>query len=118
MTYFQALHMWLLLWPKNLCFDWSHDVIPLVTCWEDTRNLLTAGVLVALLIASFSVLRKMVLMVKRWNVEVVTHRNEITTSSAACMGLALLAVPFIPSSNLIFPVGFTVAERVMLVHQK
>ena len=30
-----------------------------------------------------------------------------------CVGLALLVVPFLPSSNLFFPVGFTVAERIM-----
>lgn len=30
-------------------------------------------------------------------------------------GLVLLVVPFLPSSNLFFPVGFVVAERVLYI---
>ena len=30
-----------------------------------------------------------------------------------CLSLALLCLPFLPSSNLLFPVGFVVAERVL-----
>lgn len=34
-------------------------------------------------------------------------------SIAMNLGLALLIFPFIPASNLFFPVGFVVAERVL-----
>lgn len=31
------------------------------------------------------------------------------------LGLWLLIVPFIPASNLLFPVGFVVAERILYI---
>jgi hypothetical protein len=38
-----AANMWLLLSPSSLCFDWSMDSIPLVTTWQDHRNISTAA---------------------------------------------------------------------------
>ncbi|KOB68866.1 Uncharacterized protein OBRU01_17579 [Operophtera brumata] len=40
-------------------------------------------------------------------------RNLATFALAATLGLALLVLPFLPASNLFFPVGFVVAERVL-----
>ena len=39
----------------------------------------------------------------------------LSNNRALLMSLALLAVPFLPASNLFFPVGFVVAERVLYV---
>ena len=59
----------------------------------DPRNLLT--------IATFSTLSLMVVFGLR------------TSSRPLLLSLALMIIPFVPASNLFFPVGFVVAERVL-----
>ena len=41
--YLPVLNFWLLLFPYQLSFDWSMDVIPLVTSIMDARNLFVLG---------------------------------------------------------------------------
>ena len=38
---------------------------------------------------------------------------ESTEVKALTFGLAFMVLPFIPASNLLFPVGFVVAERIL-----
>ena len=44
---------------------------------------------------------------------VFDKRNNILFFRILTMGLAILAVPFLPASNIFFTVGFVVAERVL-----
>ena len=44
---------------------------------------------------------------------VFDKRNNILFFRILTMGLAILAVPFLPASNIFFMVGFVVAERVL-----
>lgn len=72
--------------------------IPLIESLDDPRNLLTLAVFIVLVILGF-------------------HSLSGTTRDHQAILLALLLIifPYIPASNLLFPVGFVVAERVLYV---
>lgn len=85
-----------MLCPAVLSHDWNQDSIPLVTSALDPRNLMTllGGITLLLLL----------------------HRCSTSARRSAadlCVGTLLLAVPFLPASNLLVTVGFVVAERVL-----
>ncbi|XP_039745699.1 protein O-mannosyl-transferase Tmtc3 [Pararge aegeria] len=92
-AYLPALNAWLLTLPEALCCDWTMGTVALLRSWRDPRNLATIALATVLIAAAVHALR--------------------TRSSALSMGLALLVLPFLPASNLFFPVGFVVAERVL-----
>ncbi|XP_021183889.2 protein O-mannosyl-transferase Tmtc3 [Helicoverpa armigera] len=92
-AYLPALNAWLLTLPEALCCDWTMGTVALLKTWRDPRNLATLALVVIIVAATIHALR--------------------TRSSALSMGLALLVLPFLPASNLFFPVGFVVAERVL-----
>ncbi|XP_004928023.1 protein O-mannosyl-transferase Tmtc3 [Bombyx mori] len=92
-AYLPALNAWLLALPEALCCDWTMGTVALVKSWRDPRNVATLALAAVLVAAAIHALR--------------------TRCSALSMGLALLVLPFLPASNLFFPVGFVVAERVL-----
>ncbi|XP_068627864.1 protein O-mannosyl-transferase Tmtc3 [Battus philenor] len=92
-AYLPALNAWLLTLPEALCCDWTMGTVALLRSWRDPRNLATLALAATLIAGAIHALR--------------------TRSSALSMGLALLVLPFLPASNLFFPVGFVVAERVL-----
>ncbi|XP_063635833.1 protein O-mannosyl-transferase Tmtc3 isoform X1 [Cydia splendana] len=92
-AYLPALNAWLLALPEALCCDWTMGTVALLQSWQDPRNLATAALFIGLLVAAIHALR--------------------TRCTALSMGLALLVLPFLPASNLFFPVGFVVAERIL-----
>ncbi|CAG9091583.1 unnamed protein product [Plutella xylostella] len=92
-AYLPAVNAWLLTLPEALCCDWTMGTVKLVDSYLDTRNLATLTLACSLIAATVHALR--------------------TRSSSLSMGLALLVLPFLPASNLFFPVGFVVAERVL-----
>ncbi|XP_031622096.1 protein O-mannosyl-transferase Tmtc3 [Contarinia nasturtii] len=96
-NYLTSVNFWLLLFPCDLCCDWTMGTVPLVETFFDTRNLTTLAtytLLIALLWVAF------------------TTDNQ-QRSAAIFMGTAFMVIPFIPASNLFFPVGFVIAERVL-----
>ena len=49
-----------------------------------------------------------------WLIFFVFHEERyLYNNNEFFQGLALLVLPFLPASNLFFPVGFVVAERVL-----
>ncbi|GLE05892.1 hypothetical protein PINS_up015073 [Pythium insidiosum] len=96
MTYahIHAWYLWKLLWPSWLSFDYGFNTIPLVERVLDPRNLLT-------LLAYIAVLSGL------------AHGVRHVRSSPVLLQLALGVIPFIPVSNLFFPVGTIVAERLL-----
>ncbi|CAG9836177.1 unnamed protein product [Diabrotica balteata] len=95
--YLISVNLWLLLFPCDLCCDWTMGTIPLVETFFDMRNLgtLTAyGFVAALLMKAF------------------TTENKLQ-STILLMSTSLMVFPFIPASNFFFPVGFVIAERVL-----
>ena len=99
-----ALNGLLLLMPIHLCCDWTMKSIPLVRSLSDPRNAATLFFYAILL-----------LLVWRSLVEVRRSFDPRSVKSRARLPLilSLIIFPFIPSTNLIAPVGFVVAERTL-----
>ncbi|KAM4677044.1 protein O-mannosyl-transferase TMTC3 isoform 2-T2 [Discoglossus pictus] len=97
-NYLLPVNAWLLLNPSELCCDWTMGTIPLVESIVDIRNLAT--------LLFFLFLGCLVVFSIRYSGE---------SSKTVLMSLCLIVLPFIPASNLFFPVGFVVAERVLYV---
>jgi len=86
----QVRYALLMMWPARLCSDYSLDAIPVVRTALDPR--FAAGLLFAL--------GTVVLVVYGWR-----------RRSPVLVGAALWIAFFLPTSNLIFPVGALMAER-------
>ncbi|XP_069620492.1 protein O-mannosyl-transferase TMTC3 isoform X3 [Ranitomeya imitator] len=97
-NYLLPVNAWLLLNPSELCCDWTMGTIPLIESFMDARNLAT--------LLFFCFLGNLVIYSVRYSGD---------SSKTVLMGLCLMVLPFIPASNLFFPVGFVVAERVLYV---
>ncbi|ESN89866.1 hypothetical protein HELRODRAFT_116733 [Helobdella robusta] len=93
-NYMLPINMWLLIYPSWLCCDWTMGTIPIIESFSDLRNLATLAFYCgfAILIWCF-------------------YRTDETSYNV--LFLSLLVFPFIPASNLFFPVGFVVAERIL-----
>ncbi|KAF4094271.1 hypothetical protein AMELA_G00011300 [Ameiurus melas] len=97
-NYLLPVNGWLLLNPSELCCDWTMGTIPLVESLLDPRNLATLAFYLLLGLLTYHSLR---------------HGH--SSAKTVLMALSLIVLPFIPASNLFFPVGFVVAERVLYV---
>ncbi|CAI8032097.1 Protein O-mannosyl-transferase TMTC3 [Geodia barretti] len=97
-AYLSFVNSWLLLNPWNLNIDWRFGAVPLINSLTDPLNLLTLLVLGCLTgLAAWS----------------LSGRGERHRTVA--ISLSLLVLPYLPASNLFFPVGFVVAERVLYI---
>ncbi|GIY10770.1 protein O-mannosyl-transferase TMTC3 [Caerostris darwini] len=97
-NYLISLNAWLLLFPSDLCCDWTMGTVPLVTSFSDPR--LFPAVLFYTVICIFV-----------WKI----YKSEIRISKRIILGVSLCVFPFIPASNLLYPVGFVIAERVLYI---
>ncbi|XP_060530397.1 protein O-mannosyl-transferase Tmtc3-like [Cylas formicarius] len=95
--YLIGVNLWLLLFPCNLCCDWTMGTIPLVESFFDVRNLATLATYCLLVALGMTALTS-------------ENRHQ---SVVLIISTSLLVLPFVPASNLFFPVGFVVAERVL-----
>uniref|UniRef100_K3WA60 dolichyl-phosphate-mannose--protein mannosyltransferase n=1 Tax=Globisporangium ultimum (strain ATCC 200006 / CBS 805.95 / DAOM BR144) TaxID=431595 RepID=K3WA60_GLOUD len=93
-AHIHAWYLWKLVWPRSLCFDYGFKTVPVITTIWDPLNLYT--------LAAYSVVL----------VGVVVGIKQIA-SSPLLMCIAFGVIPFIPASNLFFPVGTVVAERLL-----
>ena len=96
-NYLLSLNAWLLLAPTDLCCDWTMNSVPMVRSVSDPRNLATICFYAILFHLAYRGVR-------------ASPRPE---ASVILTGLGLLVLPFLPASNLFFPVGFVVAERIL-----
>ncbi len=86
-----------MLSPSHLSADWRFGAVPLITSITDPHNLLTLLTFAIVVILSvYGALG--------------SHGGD---QKAVVLGVSLLILPYIPASNLFFPVGFVVAERVL-----
>lgn len=90
-----AWYLWKLLWPRSLCFDYGFKTVPLVSTIWDLNNVYT--------LAAYSAVAT----------GVYAGIKQLSKSSVLLMSIAFGVVPFIPVSNLLFPVGTVVAERLL-----
>ncbi|CAH1403315.1 unnamed protein product, partial [Nezara viridula] len=99
-NYLYSLNAWLLLCPEWLCFDWSMGCIPLITIsagFNDTR---------LLAITAF------------WTVFISLVATNLTFPFTAekrevLLALSCIVIPFSIASNVLFRVGFVIAERIL-----
>lgn len=91
------MNFWLLMYPGELCCDWTMGTIPLISSVGDPRNLMT--------IATYAL--------TVWLTWVALNCECRRKAGVIMMSLAFMVLPFVPASNLFFPVGFVVAERVL-----
>lgn len=96
--YLIFINTWQLLNPTFLCPDWRFGTVPLITTPTDPRNLLTLLTLVAISALTFYSLR-----------------HDTPRAKMVGFSVSLMVFPFLPASNLFFPVGFVVAERVLYI---
>lgn len=95
--YLIGVNFWLMLFPCDLCCDWTMGTVPLVESFTDMRNMATLSTyffIAALVWVAFKTKNKQ-------------------QSVVLIIGTSLMVLPFVPASNLFFPVGFVVAERVL-----
>lgn len=96
------MYLWVFNWaqlicPASLSYDWQLGSIPLITNWQDRRNGVSLlGVLLTALASK----------------QVLCSKDE---RRALVFSLLVMILPFIPASNLLFPVGFVAAERTLYI---
>ncbi|VVC41584.1 Hypothetical protein CINCED_3A005366 [Cinara cedri] len=96
-NYLVSVNAWLLIFPCDLCCDWTMGTVPLIQSTSDPRNLAT--------LATYAMVAALVYTA-------FTSSNR-TKRTAIIMSLGMTVLPFLPASNMFFPVGFVVAERVL-----
>ena len=104
--YIQARYAGLLLFPLHLSADWSHACLGTVDTVQDPRNLLSAALYLGTAFVAFQA--------RPWC---------FSWSRAGFSGplawrvtsfyIALAALPFLPASNIFFPVGTFIGERLL-----
>ncbi|EGD76403.1 transmembrane and tetratricopeptide repeat containing 4 [Salpingoeca rosetta] len=98
-NYYVFLHAWLLLFPAELCCDWSSFGIPNITAVSDPRNVQTAAMYTTLVLG---------VVYAAFNERLPRRLRRVVL-----MAVAIAAIAFIPASGLLLEVGFVVAERVL-----
>lgn len=119
-SYVNAYNAWLLLYPYPLCHDWSMGSIPLVETVSDIRNLVTLTVMFALavLVICTTITYKSLSSLGKQTDAIQAHTEESDdsqsqTKTSVLFSLFMTLLPFVPASNLLFPVGFVIAERIL-----
>ncbi|CAE8584633.1 unnamed protein product, partial [Polarella glacialis] len=102
--YYLSRHLTLLVYPWPLCCDWSYSSIPLVEDLGDPRAVFALLVIyglpgAALAAAALQAARSIAF---KW-----------PPPEGLVLSVCLLALTLLPASNLLFPVGFAIAERVL-----
>nr|CAB3267131.1 transmembrane and TPR repeat-containing protein 3 [Phallusia mammillata] len=98
LNYLLPVNTWLLLNPSNLLCDWTMGTIPLITSFTDVRNIATIMfwfIFITLGVFSFF--------------------GNSPVSKLSSVAVAMIVFPFLPASNLLFTVGFVVAERILYI---
>jgi len=97
-AYLPCLNLWLLLCPSNLCCDWTMGTVPLLSSLADIRVL-------AIIAVSIMILHLIHVIFKSCD----KHAKQIIIATS------WMIIPYIPASNLFFPVGFVIAERILYI---
>lgn len=139
-AYLPVFNLQLLIWPRWLSFDWSMDAIPRVTSIWDYRNLFSFLLYFTVIKIILRALNNRIRICnKKFRIQkcpACKHCTTLMHHTQLCRAnnnnnhtircdctpqneiLVLLVIgftvlPFIPASNLLFYVGFVVAERVL-----
>ncbi|XP_026727390.1 transmembrane and TPR repeat-containing protein 4-like [Trichoplusia ni] len=99
-NYVYFLNLLLFIWPKWLCYDWSMGCIQLVQNLTDSRIILIA----VMYLYGFLLLKS-----------VISRKNMTSHSRTTILAVSLIVIPFLPASNIFYPVGFVIAERILYI---
>ena len=97
-AYLSFFNSWLLATPSQLCPEYAMGTIPLITSLSDHRNLATIVTFAIVVFLTFFSL----------------GGNE-GNRRVVLFGVSLAVFSYLPASNLFFPVGFVVAERILYI---
>ena len=117
--YLIALNALLLIFPSDLCCDWTMKTVPLVETLADPRNMAT--ITTFFLLIHIGIVGLFQIGVKtyvkgRQRIRILSGTEEPNGNfQIILLALALLGLPFLPASNLFFPVGFVIAERILYI---
>lgn len=89
------------------------NAIPLVRSWNDTRNYQTLALYLVLL----GLFSRALLQLYRIETIKCIKSSSYNQKVSLSLGICLTVIPFIPASNLLFPIGFVIAERVQYAPQ-
>ena len=106
-------------WPATLRADYANALVTVVDSVADRRNIGSLALYIFLAAAGL-------LLLARWRATARTacggggggNGNDNGTDTQVetgllALGLSVLVVPFVPCTNLLSPVGFQIAERVL-----
>ena len=95
-AYLSFYNSWLLASPSQLSAEYAMSTIPLITSLSDTRNLATLALFIV------------VIALTLFGLEGNKEKKRVVSF---CISLVVLS--YLPASNLFFPVGFVIAERIL-----
>ena len=96
-----AKYLELLLFPIKLCYDYSLTAIPIVREGTDVRLLYV--------VAAYLVITGTLW----WMVRLYLHPGSRAMGKRLLMCAVLIVVPWLPASNIMFPVGTVIGERLL-----
>lgn len=99
-NYIYFLNILLLIWPQWLCYDWSMGCIPLL---ENNMDFRTIFIFIMYIYGG--------LLIK----SLFNNKNHSTTKRSLIIGVSLMILPFLPAANIVRPVGFVIAERILYI---
>lgn len=129
LNYIYAINAWLLINPTWLCVDWSMGCVPVIDTLTDVRVLAVVCLWVTMATLAWSCVRNLhsseirsVTVAVSCNLDLdpnsiynLLSGNVVRVCRQVAMALVWLVVPFLPATNILFRVGFVVAERVLLL---
>jgi len=102
LSWLPLYNIWLLIWPRsaNFCADYSFRVLTAIESFNDYRIFVT-------IVSYSSLLGVLFCSLLLW-LERPSRSNSVFQTA-----FAFLIVPFLPATNILYHVGFTVAERTL-----
>ncbi|XP_003748159.1 protein O-mannosyl-transferase TMTC3 [Galendromus occidentalis] len=119
LAYLPVFNFHLLLYPLRQSCDYTFNSLPLIRKYSDVRVLQVGVFVLSGLVAAATLLVK---IFKKTAEDEKLNNNYIapkydegtrTSNSIAISALVMTIVPWLPGSNILFYVGFVVAERVL-----
>ena len=95
-AYLSFYSSWLLASPSQLSAEYAMSTIPLITSLSDTRNLTTLTFFIVVI-----------------SLTVFGVGGNKLRQRVISFGISLVVLSYLPASNLFFPVGFVIAERIL-----
>ncbi|XP_039745283.1 protein O-mannosyl-transferase TMTC4 isoform X2 [Pararge aegeria] len=99
-NYIYFFNIMLLIWPQWLCYDWSMGCIPLI------NNVLDFRILFVLI---------MYLYIFLYIKAVIGGKYKKSSKRISLLATSFMLIPFLPATNIVFPVGFVIAERILYI---